>query len=335
MKKTIFLVFFILFVAVFAGKAEAQRQCPVDKAVYKDFTPIKMIFLPDTHISFKDTDDWILNKESFVVFQDVIKDIKAIPEMKFVVFGGDLTDNEDNELTNLPLFLDTIEDANLTYYAILGDREADLKEGDTKQNFCAEFRRNGFESPDLTYWTAQPSENVLLIGLDTSVSNKFEGNIPKEELSWLDNTLKSNPDKFTIITMHHPAFISADADENIWKRFILGNSDEFLNVINKYPQVKLILSGHHHNYAVKNLNGKLFMAMPSIATYPNQYKILKIYPDRVEVENKEITFRQISKKAKNIIVKTKYAEEFDSKNPNNVLKFQRGDEFSRQKVFYY
>jgi len=309
---------------------KAQTQC-----LNPNFKPVKMIFLPDTHISFKETEDWILYKESFVIFQDVIKNIKTVPELDFVVFGGDLTDNDDNTLSDLPLFLDSIEDIGVKYFAILGDREADLKNGYTKQDFCAEFRRNGFGNQNFTYWAEQLQNNTLLIGLDTSVENKFEGKLPAEELLWLDNTLKANPDKFTVIVMHHPALQSTVSDKTVWKKFILQNADEFLNVINKYPQVKLVLSGHHHNYAVKNIAGKLFISLPSVVTYPNSYKILKIYPDRIEVENKNISYKQIIKKAKNILIKTSYARKFNVEKPQKVLKFQEGDKTSRNKIYYF
>lgn len=356
-----FLRYYLFLIVLFILSGFVLMPVNAQTQTCIDFKPFKMIFLPDTHVSFKKDDDWILYKESFVIFQDVLKSIKTLSELDFVVFGGDLTDNDDNQLSDLPLFLDSIEDISFKYYAILGDREADLKKGYTKQDFCAEFRRNGFDNPDLTYWAEKLQNNLLLIGLDTSVENKadceqrlngggdepatvtpfkasnqdFEGKLPAEELLWLDNTLKSNPDRFTIIFMHHPAIQTASSDKNVWKKFILENSDEFLNIINKYPQVKLVLSGHHHNYAVKNISGKLFISLPSVVTYPNQYKILKIYPDRVEVENKDITFKQITKEAKNTFIKTDYAKEFDSKNLKNVLKFQRGDEFFKQKTFYF
>ena len=313
-----FPAIFILLLWIILMPVDVKAQAQQNSHLYTDFKPFKTVFLPDTHISFKENDDWILRKESFVIFQDAVKSLKTVPGLDFVVFGGDLTDNDDNALSDLPMFLDSIEDVNFKYYAILGDRDADLKEGYTKQDFCAEFRRNGFENPELTYWTDQPVPNVLLIGLDTSQENKFEGKLSPEELLWLDDTLKSNPDKFTVIAMHHQILES-----------------EFLNIINKYPQVKLILSGHRHNYAVSNLNGKLFISLPSVVTYPNLFKILTVYPDRVEIENQDISFKQIIKKSKNIITKTKYAEEFDAKNPKNVLKFLRGDEFNNKKVFYY
>jgi len=320
-----------------ANKWIASSQAPRNDefSYYQSFKPFKMVFMPDTHVSFKETDDWILYKESFVIFQDVIKSIKTIPELDFVVFGGDLTENDDKTLSDLPLFLDSIEDIGVKYFAILGDRDADLNDSYTKQDFCAEFRRHGFENPELTYWSEQISEKALLIGLDTSINNEFEGKLPPEELLWLENTLKANHDKFTVIVMHHPALQITDSDKTVWKKFVLQNSDEFLNIINKYPQVKLILSGHHHNYAVKNLNDKLFISLSSVVTYPNSYKILKIYPDRVEVENENISYKQIIKKAKNILVKTDYAKEFDSKNPKKVLNFQEGDKISKKRVFYF
>jgi Icc protein len=321
MKKLILFIFLMLF----AFKANAQSQ----------FAPFKMVFLPDTHVSFQEKDDWIMRQESFVIFQDVVKSLKAMTDLNLVVFGGDLIDNNDKTYEDLGVFAESLDGISCQFYAILGDREADLEQYYSKQNFASEFRSNGFSNPDLTYWAEEPIKNVLLIGLDTSQENKFEGKLPQEELLWLDNTLKNNLGKFTVISMHHPAFESTEIDKTLWKKFILENSDEFLQIINKYPQVKLVLSGHHHNFADKNINGKIFMSLPSVTTYPNQYKVLKIFPDRLEVENKDISYKQIIKKSKNILVKSDYAKEFNAKKPAKVLNFQTGEKLSKTKVFYF
>jgi len=321
MKKLILIIIFLLIsVQVYAQES---------------FKPFKMVFLPDTHVSFKNEDDWILYKESFVIFQDVIKNLKTVPDLSYVIFGGDLADNTDNTLEDLSLFLDTLDDINFDYYAILGDREADLKADFSKQHFCSEFRQNGFNNPNITYWAQQPSDKLLFIGLDTSIENEFKGKIPQEELNWLDYILKSNPDKFTVIFMHHPAVATTQADNTVWKNFILENSDEFINLINKYPQVKLVFSGHHHNYSVKNLNNKLYVSMPSIATYPDSYKIIKVYSDKIEIENQDISFKQIIKKSKNLLIKTQYAQQYNEKKPQKVIDYQKGAEYGKRKVYYY
>ncbi|OGI00614.1 MAG: hypothetical protein A2Y25_04480 [Candidatus Melainabacteria bacterium GWF2_37_15] len=269
------------------------------KLPYKDFKPFKMVFLPDTHLSFKDNDDGpILYKESLVILQDVIRSLNQTQNPDFVVFGGNLTNNDDAELADMPMFLDTIADLNAKYYAILGDKEAAVKE---------EFIKDFDEFGSQTFWTAEPEENVLLVGLDTSIKGEEDGYVNIHQLFWLDNVLKNNRDKFTIITMHHSPHLS------------LEKSDLFLELINLYPQVKVVLSGHNRINLVKKDNGKLFINCPSIVSYPNEYKILNIYPDRVEVDNKKISFKQIIKKAKKLIGK-------DYKKP---------DKFSKKSKYYF
>jgi len=320
-----------------------------------NFEPFKMIFLSDNHISFHyeslapqdqkisggcnieymPPNDGVMYKESFVLLQDTAQKIKEIPDLKFIVLGGDLTNNDDKKLGDLYLYLDAVESENLTYFPILGDRESDLADGYTKDDFCGEFRRTTFDDPNITYWAKFPEKNVMLIGLDTSINNSFEGELPQEELIWLNQTLKNNTDKFIIITMHHPAFISTEQDKTVWKKYILKNSEEFLAIINQYPNVKIILSGHHHNFDVKNLNNKLFISLPSLSVYPNNYKILKIFPDKIMIENKNISFKQIIKKSKTVMINSDYAKEFNPQNPKKVLKFQKGNKISNQKTFYY
>lgn len=325
MKKLILTILFILFVAV---KVNAQT----------DFKPFKMIFLPDTHVSFDKEDDWVMYKESFVILQDVLKNIKLIPDLNFIVFGGDLIENSDNKLEDFPFFLDSVSDTETKYYAILGDRDADLTGDYTKQHFCAEFRRHGFENTDLTYWTQEPVDNVLLIGLDTSIKNRFDGEIPEEQLAWLDNVLKNNRNKFTIIVMHHPAINFSPKNKTAGAKFVLKNPEEFLNLVSNYPRVKLILSGHSHHQAVQHLNRKLFISAPSIATYPNTYQILTIYPDRVEIKSEQTSFKQIVKKAKKILPQTQYAKELYPKKPRKILRFQESGKFRRfkqKKIFSF
>ena len=268
------------------------------KLPYKDFKPFKMVFLPDIHLSFKDNDDGpILYKESLVIFQDVIRSLNNTENLNFAVFGGNLTNNDDSVLTDMPMFLDTMSDLKAKYYAILGDREASSKE---------EFIKDFDEFETQTFWTAEPVENVLLVGLDTSMSGEESGYVNIHQLFWLDNVLKNNRDKFTIITMHHSPHLS------------LEKPDLFLELINLYPQVKVVLSGHNRVNLVKNDNGKLFINCPSIVSYPNEYKILDIYPDRVEVDNKKISFKQIIKKAKKQIGKDyKKPDKFSKKSKYN------------------
>lgn len=288
------IIFALLFVSVNC-RAKEEEKLP-----YKDFKPFKMVFLPDVYLTLteEETDSPILHRESLVIFQDVIKNLNNTENLDFVVFGGNLTANEDSELADMPMFLDVISELNTKYYAIPGDREADSKE-----NFIKEFE----EFKNQTFWSAEPVEDVLLIGLDTSLNGKDKGYVNIHQIFWLDTILKNNMDKFTIITMHHPPHTS------------LEKPDLFMEILRLYPQIKLILGGHERKELVIKENEKIFMTCPSIVSYPNKYKILEIYPDRVEVDTEKISFKQIIKKAKK-----KLGDDY-----------QKPDGFSRKGKYYY
>lgn len=294
------------------------------KTEYLDFKPFKMAFIPDMTISGEQKDDWILHNESLVIAQDVVKSLNKTENLDFVVFGGDLIDNKDMELADLPMALDVLSNLQVSYYAIPGDRDVNLAKDFIKRDFTDEFNENIPDKKDKTYWAFEPVKNILLIGLDTSIINSSSGKISEEELIWLDNILKANKDKFTIITMHHPAFPLSSTWENfLWKDYLIYNQADFQQVIQKYPQVKLVLSGHHHLGLIKNINKMLFISSPSVVTYPNQYEILTVYPNKIIIENKAISYKQIIKMAKKSIVKTDYAKKYFPVNTSEILKLQK------------
>lgn len=326
----IFLIIIFLS-ANFSSQAEEKTIYP-----YKKFEPFKMVFLPDINLSFNESGEKILLKESMVIFQDVIKNLNTEEfSPDFVVFGGDLTHNSDGKYKDMQIFLDIASELNSKYYAVLGDREANIEEKITKAEFAKEFDEFNYETTQQTYWAAEPVEDVLLVGLDSSVRNKKSGYINLHQLFWLDEVLKNNRDKFTIIVMHHPPVISTPIDRTVWKKYTLEKPELFIELINLYPQVKLILSGHHFNNYVFKENEKLFLSIPSIVVYPNIYKNLTVYPDRIEIDKEKISFKQIIDKAKEKIVKSYFAKEYSMEKPKEALDFLKGNRQSRKKEYYF
>ncbi len=95
----------------------------------------------------------------------------------------------------------------------------------------------------------------LIIGLDS----RSEGYLTMEELDYLESVLASHSDKVAIIAMHHPFFsragdYSGGLDEVY--RGLYGSwrdhreeAERFLDIINKYSNVALVLAGHIHRDA--------------------------------------------------------------------------------------
>ncbi|MFD2160869.1 fibronectin type III domain-containing protein [Paradesertivirga mongoliensis] len=78
-------------------------------------------------------------------------------------------------------------------------------------------------------------QGARIIGLNSNSSQQ-------EQAVWLESVLKNNPNKWTILTFHHPIFSTANERDNkelreLWKP-----------IFDKY-KVDLVLQGHDHTYA--------------------------------------------------------------------------------------
>jgi 3',5'-cyclic-AMP phosphodiesterase len=67
--------------------------------------------------------------------------------------------------------------------------------------------------------------------------------LTQETLAWLDQQLQHCASMPTLIALHHPLF-SLATDWLDQSR--LQNPDDFFAVVDRYPQVKLVLFGHIH-----------------------------------------------------------------------------------------
>lgn len=129
----------------------------------------------------------------------------------------------------------------------------------------------------------------LLILLNSRKPKRIYGQLSEQELSLLEQTLKANPDKHIVITMHHqPVPIYSQWMDN----YIVRNADEFWKLAEHYPQVKLVLWGHVHQEFESNYNNIRLLATPSTCiqftpgkkafhidnTMPG-YRWLKLYPN--------------------------------------------------------
>ncbi|WP_160168329.1 phytase [Novipirellula maiorica] len=97
-----------------------------------------------------------------------------------------------------------------------------------------EFPKNGPEgSREAVYF--MDYQGVRIVGLNST------GQI-EEQAVWLDDVLSNNPQKWTVITFHHPIYSSKRGRDNLELR------DLWQPIFDKY-KVDLVLNGHDHTYA--------------------------------------------------------------------------------------
>jgi 3',5'-cyclic-AMP phosphodiesterase len=103
---------------------------------------------------------------------------------------------------------------------------------------------------------------VRLVMLDTAVPGAAHGELCEKRLAWLDATLAAQPDKPTMIGMHHPPFICGIGHmDEIALRDIPG----FTALIARHPQVQRIVCGHHHRPVTVPVAQAIASIAPSVA----------------------------------------------------------------------
>ncbi|HEY5716085.1 MAG TPA: 3',5'-cyclic-AMP phosphodiesterase [Psychromonas sp.] len=99
-----------------------------------------------------------------------------------------------------------------------------------------------------------------IILLDSQVEGVPHGFLSEQQLSFLQQALTEYPNKYVLICVHHHVLPvkSAWLDQHILK-----NSDKFLDLIQSFPNVRAVLSGHVHQAFDIELNNVRFLTSPS------------------------------------------------------------------------
>lgn len=118
-------------------------------------------------------------------------------------------------------------------------------------------RRNGLLEVFPEHCSRQGEEEFLqytveqyplrLVILDTLEPNTHYGKLCEQRLQWLDKTLSQEPERMTMIFMHHPPFATGmPYPDNLG----LIEKEGLEKIIRKHPQVEGVASGHTHREAV-------------------------------------------------------------------------------------
>ena len=104
---------------------------------------------------------------------------------------------------------------------------------------------------------------VRLVALDSVDAGERKGVFCERRLSWLDTTLAREPDKPTLLFMHHPPFDIAPHYRGGYRR--QAHADDLAALVSRHPQVKRLLCGHVHCLHRESWAGTVATTMPSVA----------------------------------------------------------------------
>lgn len=101
---------------------------------------------------------------------------------------------------------------------------------------------------------------VRLIALDSHVPERGEGQLGEARLDWLDARLSEQPERPTLLFMHHPPFRTGlpPLDE-----IRLVDAEALGAIIARHPQVEAVVAGHVHAVMLRRFHGTVALTCSS------------------------------------------------------------------------
>ena len=193
----------------------------------------------------------------FIYFGDAQNDIKQhwsrvargaysdMPDADFILHAGDLINNAGNDHEWGEWFhASGWINGMVPCLATPGNHEYGRIRGQEKKGLTPHWRptfalpENGPDGLKETCYFLD-IQGVRIISLN---SNEMQ----KEQLPWLEKVLSDNPNKWTVVTFHHPLYSTAKGRDNAALRTLWEPTFDRYNV-------DLVLQGHDHSYGRSGL----------------------------------------------------------------------------------
>ena len=178
----------------------------------------------------------------------------------------------------LTLVMDSIAKKQPSLLALTGDISQDYSQGsyEIATKFFHGFScpiaatmGNHDYPPMFTNFFGDPEQNInkiftlnnwRIIFLNSYWPDHVGGQLAKNELDCLQETLNNSPEKHIMIFLHHPVL---PVDCNWLDKIMTVNASQFLEIIDKYRNIKAVICGHVHQETSTNRLGVSYLSTPS------------------------------------------------------------------------
>lgn len=255
--------------------------------------------ISDAHFSTaKINTSYRLTAESAELLGDAINQVNETPNVDFVMFTGDMINTPYEK--ELMKFLPYANQLKCPWYAVFGNHDISVDGYLSKKLYLdilnSHNKNFSFAKP---YYSFVPKRGYKVIGLDSIIDTRItsNGELPDEELKWLDKELSKSKNDTVLIFIHGPLVEPLHS-----KNHATMNADAALDIINKYKNPIAIFSGHYHTTKVTQMGNVLHVSTPSLVSYPNAFRLVKICNQKKKVifdlYFKETRYKDVQKRAK-------------------------------------
>ena len=104
------------------------------------------------------------------------------------------------------------------------------------------------------------TNNWSIVLLDSTVRGKVEGYLNEKILQSLENYLRNNKGRHVLVALHHHII---DVQSPWLDALNLRNHDQLTTLLEKFPNVKLVVNGHVHHEIDAMKNGIRYLGTPA------------------------------------------------------------------------
>jgi len=172
-----------------------------------------------------------------------------------VVFTGDTVQHgQPEEYVRLRELLAPLE---APLFLVPGNR-------DDKNEMCAAFSDHACISGTgkFLHYVVEDYD-TRLVGIDSTLAGERKGRFCETRQAWLDKTLSAQPDRATLLFIHHPPFDVGDHYVGGYRR--PEEAAALKDIVDRQPQVIGTLCGHVHWPVAREWAGTQARIMPSVA----------------------------------------------------------------------
>lgn len=237
--------------------------------------PLRVLQFTDTHF-FETGDGRLMGVDTSTTFRQVINlahEKHGTPD--FYLLTGDLSQDETSG--SYDRFAEAVKHLKAPAYYLPGNHDA------------RPLMDKAFQTRPFRAETNFVFGDWHIVLLDTQVEGEVHGNLSSSELQRLDKVLSQHGDKHTLVTLHHhPVSVGSEWIDQIKVK----NGDQFLGIIEKHPQVRVVLCGHIHQEFETRRGSVVFLGTPStcvqfkpqsqgfaVDAVPPGYRWFTLHPD--------------------------------------------------------
>ncbi len=282
----------------------------------------------DLHLDVRGDSTWQYREKSVPLFIDALRQLSRLPKLTFVVFGGDQIHYGPNDKESLEVFQKWTDHLSMPYYILLGNTEVSPVSGVSKlgrDDYLKAWSGKGLK-PGNSSWAFDPVRGVRVIGFDVTVDGKPHGEAGFENMRWLENELKVNKSKKLIIIFTHQLLMPTTSRDSSpeWSLWMVKNHEKVRVMLERYPNVRLVVSGHHHASKVITAGKITYVSDPAIVTYPCSFRSYTVTKEGIHLKNIGLEDRNSVNHALELLKSDPYAKMYDPAEPQKVADYSIG-----------